>query len=98
MTSPLTMKAWVLAEAQKRGVTPKTIYRRRALGLYDQAIEIQRHNARVVFVISKAEPKPFKKRGWTGLSLVELGRNEYHRRLYRLHHPKIKWRKLMPQP
>jgi len=57
MTTPLTMKAWIVDECCRRGVTPKTIRRRMQLGVYDHAIKIERKNARVVFVTVLGEPR-----------------------------------------
>lgn len=87
MNAPMTMKAWVLSEAERHGVSPKTIYSRIDRGGYRGVIDKQYVNKRVVFIRIIGEPKPIKQNGRpnvTGLDWRTLSHAEYMRQ----------WRKL----
>lgn len=79
LNPPMRMKEWVINEAERRGVTPKSIWHRIQRGYYRGAIKQKRINARVIFVIAEGEMpevltgRPTK----TGLSNKKLGHASY---------------------
>ena len=54
----IPMKQWVYTEAERIGVTPKTIRRRMWRGKYDDALIRMAKNKRVILVLMVGKPKP----------------------------------------
>ena len=63
MQESVPMKHFVICEAERLGVTCKTIFRRIWRGEYRRAIEVERKNARVILVRKIGEPEPPRKPG-----------------------------------
>ena len=49
----LPLKAWLMDEAQRLGITPRSVYRRLSRGKYLHRVGIRRENPRVVFVLTE---------------------------------------------
>ena len=73
------MKAWVIDESERCGVTPKSIWHRIQRGHYSNSIKLKRINARVVFVVAqgKLPDVPLGRPTRTGLSDKQLGHAAY---------------------